>query len=216
MGTRARYLVCVVLVVLALVVSGCKGRKAIPDLPAEEEMLLLEAEGNSTALAPATATATVADGTLPPSSEGAAESATTTQTEESTQPTATEASSAGEAATPQVEATVESSIAATPAVSSTGAKIHVVQVGQNLFRIALMYGTSVEAIAAANNITNPAILSVGQELQIPSATSAPAETPGDNLFRIAMRYGVDQYYLARYNGIDNPAMIYVGQVIRIP
>jgi len=50
---------------------------------------------------------------------------------------------------------------------------HVVQPGENLFRIALRYGVSVQALATINGIANPALIYVGQQLVIP-ATSAPA------------------------------------------
>jgi LysM repeat protein len=100
----------------------------------------------------------------------------------------------------------------------------VVQPGDNLFRIALRYGTTVEAIAEANGIANPQLIYVGQQLTIPSAGGqqpSPGGTtyvvqPGDNLFRIALRYNMSYRRLAEYNGIANPSNIYVGQVIRIP
>lgn len=112
----------------------------------------------------------------------------------------------------------------TSAPSSTGRVTHVVQRGENLFRIALRYGTTVQAIASANGIANPALIYVGQTLVIPSGTQPPLPSggttyvvqPGDNLFRIALRYNMNYVYLAQYNGIANPAHIYVGQVIRIP
>jgi len=44
---------------------------------------------------------------------------------------------------------------------------HVVQSGENLYRIGLKYGCSVDQIATANGIVNPARISVGQTLQIP-------------------------------------------------
>lgn len=44
---------------------------------------------------------------------------------------------------------------------------HVVQAGENLFRISLQYGCSVEQVAAFNGITNPGAISVGQVLKIP-------------------------------------------------
>lgn len=107
----------------------------------------------------------------------------------------------------------------------TGEVVHVVQPGENLFRIALRYGTTVQAIANANGIANPALIKVGQVLRIPVSGAQPissgSETtyvvqPGDNLFRIALRYGMSHTYLAQYNNIANPALIYVGQVLRIP
>ncbi|MDX1413115.1 MAG: LysM peptidoglycan-binding domain-containing protein [Candidatus Promineifilaceae bacterium] len=44
---------------------------------------------------------------------------------------------------------------------------HVVQPGENLYRIGLQYGCSVEQMAAHNGIVNPAAISVGQVLNIP-------------------------------------------------
>ncbi len=46
-------------------------------------------------------------------------------------------------------------------------RAHVVQAGQNLYRISIAYGTSISAIAAANGISNPNRIFVGQCLQIP-------------------------------------------------
>jgi LysM repeat protein len=112
--------------------------------------------------------------------------------------------------------------------TATGETTHVVQAGENMFRIALKYGTTVQEIAAANGIANPAMIYVGQELKVPSSSGAATEPPpatggttytvqpGDNLFRIALRYNMSYIYLAQYNNIANPASIYVGQVLRIP
>lgn len=44
---------------------------------------------------------------------------------------------------------------------------HVVQAGENLYRIGLKYGCSTEQMAAANGIANVSLISVGQVLQIP-------------------------------------------------
>ncbi len=46
-------------------------------------------------------------------------------------------------------------------------RTHVVQRGQNLFRIALRYGVSLEALARVNNIANPNRIFAGQVLTIP-------------------------------------------------
>ncbi|MDX1613434.1 MAG: LysM peptidoglycan-binding domain-containing protein [Candidatus Promineifilaceae bacterium] len=45
--------------------------------------------------------------------------------------------------------------------------IHVVQPGENLFRIGLRYGIPYQELAAYNNIPNPALIDVGQEIRIP-------------------------------------------------
>lgn len=54
----------------------------------------------------------------------------------------------------------------TGATSGSGS-VHVVQAGENLFRIALSYGLTYQELASYNNITDPASIYVGQELQIP-------------------------------------------------
>jgi len=117
----------------------------------------------------------------------------------------------------------ESAPTATPPPAAGGT--HVVQPGENLFRIALRYGTTVEAIASANGIANPALINVGQTLTIPTGTQPSPPSPGattyvvqsgDNLFRIALRYNMSHVYLAQYNNIANPSNIYVGQVLNIP
>jgi LysM repeat protein len=56
-----------------------------------------------------------------------------------------------------------------------GQVTHTVQPGENLYRISLQYGTTVTAIAQANNITNASLIYVGQVLKIPGAT-APVAT----------------------------------------
>jgi len=106
---------------------------------------------------------------------------------------------------------------------------HVVQGGENLYRIALRYGLTAQSLAAANGISNLNHIVVGQRLTIPGAGSAPA-TPsqpaatgdtyivqrGDTLSSIALRYGVSVWTLAQLNGIQNASYIYVGQTLSIP
>ena len=56
---------------------------------------------------------------------------------------------------------------------------HVVRSGENLFRIALRYGVSVQALASINGISNPTMIYVGQRLVIPAygnPTDAPQPT----------------------------------------
>ncbi len=136
-------------------------------------------------------------------------------------------------------------IPATALAQDGGGQVkHTVQAGENLFRIALKYGTTVDAIVKANNITNPNVILVGQELVIPnpavtptaqppgtvtpttpSATVTPQPPPqevvhvvqpGENLFRVALKYNLLTSIVAAYNGIENPSLIFVGQRIRIP
>jgi lipoprotein-anchoring transpeptidase ErfK/SrfK len=111
-------------------------------------------------------------------------------------------------------------------VFAQGSIIHVVQRGENLFRIALRYGVTVDALVTANGLSNASRIYAGQRLVIPTGGSpARPTTPssgvhvvqrGENLFRIALRYGVTYQALAAANGIANPNRVYVGQRLVIP
>ena len=61
------------------------------------------------------------------------------------------------------EATTSTTTTTTPTSSTT----YVVQVGDNLYRIALQFNMTWAMLAAFNGITNPDLLFVGQVLQIP-------------------------------------------------
>ncbi|MBN2470222.1 MAG: LysM peptidoglycan-binding domain-containing protein [Anaerolineae bacterium] len=115
---------------------------------------------------------------------------------------------------------------------------HVVQAGENLFRIALRYGVTVDAMARANNIANPAHIYAGQVLVIPGneqpsadtevpSAPAPASQPaatqvyhtvqrGETLRVIGERYGIGWQQIAERNNIPNPNRILVGQQLVIP
>ena len=57
--------------------------------------------------------------------------------------------------------------------------LHTVQPGENLFRIALRYNVSVQAVASVNGITNQSLVYVGQTLIIPAygnVAPVPAST----------------------------------------
>ena len=55
--------------------------------------------------------------------------------------------------------------------------VHVVQPGENLYRIALHYGVSVEAIARANGIRDEGQLEAGARLRIPDPRRGAARRP---------------------------------------
>ncbi len=55
--------------------------------------------------------------------------------------------------------------------------IHVVQRGENLFRIALSYDLTTEELATLNGIQNPADIQVGQRLLVPAQADVAAPVP---------------------------------------
>jgi len=233
--TRSAFLGSLCLLVVAVLAVGCY-KPAAPDVtPTSAAGAEATTSGEvpdieATAIVRSTqSAATMAAQT--PEAEGTEEEAPGEATE------ATEAPEAAAVATATPEPTVEpTSAGETPAPTSApeattepvpqGGTIHTVQAGENLFRIALRYGTTVDAIAQANGLANTSIVYVGQQLTIPSTTGQPAEPApggstyvvqaGDNLFRIALRYGLNHVDLAQYNGIAYPYNVYVGQVIQIP
>lgn len=108
--------------------------------------------------------------------------------------------------------------------------IYVVKRGDTLSKIASQYGTTYQAIAQYNNMSNPNLIKVGQRIKIPgdkTSVSAPNPTApaptkiyvvkrGDTLSGIAAKYGTTYQILAEYNNISNPNVIRVGQQIKIP
>jgi LysM repeat protein len=171
------------------------------------------------------------------------------------QATAPEVASASEAAPVSeepvvVDATVPQApagepVAANPPYSETmgdygptgyGEAAYTVQAGDTLFSIAQRYGTSVDAIMAANGLSSD-VLYAGQPLYIPASgdqgyTAPAASEPaiptgepsggnihvvggGETLFRIALNYGTTVEALASTNGIPYPYVIYPGQQLII-
>jgi LysM repeat protein len=74
----------------------------------------------------------------------------------------------GEAFDP-TDTTAPSTSNSDPSAVYTGSDlVHVVQKGENLFRIALRYGISMDALAAVNGIEDPSRIFAGMRLTIPS------------------------------------------------
>lgn len=100
--------------------------------------------------------------------------------------------------------------------------VHVVRSGENLFRIALRYNTTIATLMRLNGISDPRTLRVGQRLTVITCAgqrSSRVRTyvvqPGDTLFRIALRYGTTVEALRAANGLCSN-LIVPGQVLRIP
>jgi LysM repeat protein len=121
---------------------------------------------------------------------------------------------------------------------------HVVQPGQTVYSIAVMYGTTVSAITYANGLANPNYIRAYQSLYIP-APYAPMPPmppmppmhppmhppmyhpspcgagyhlvqPGQTLFSIGRYCGVSPWSIAYANHLTNPNYIRAGQCLYIP
>ena len=118
-----------------------------------------------------------------------------------------------------------------PATPSSAVASHVVVAGDTVFAIARTYGTTVDAILAANGLTPGSIIYPGQKLavsaQAPTSTApAPARSvaasaqqhtvvAGDTLFAIARTYGTTTAALYALNGLSPASVIYPGQRIAV-
>ncbi len=101
--------------------------------------------------------------------------------------------------------------------------VHIVKKGETLSHIARRYSVTINALAAANGLSNASYIYVGQRLYIPAASGAPAGCTsyyyvkhGDTLSGIAAWFGIKTYTLAAANYLSNASYIYVGQKICIP
>ena len=127
------------------------------------------------------------------------------------------------AATPQT--------APAPQGTQTPAATHTVAAGETVSALAARYGTTVQAIVAANGLDSRAFIRIGQVLSIPgaapaAATSAPAApaaqtathtvAAGETVSALAARYGTTVQAIVAANGLDSRAFIRIGQVLSIP
>lgn len=111
----------------------------------------------------------------------------------------------------------------------TTAASYTVKAGDTLSAIAAKYGTTYQALASANSISNPNDIYVGQVIKV-SATATAASSQaasstssngsytvksGDTLYGIALANGLNWQTLAKQNGISDPNVIFVGQKLNL-
>ena len=104
---------------------------------------------------------------------------------------------------------------------------HLVQQGENLFRIAINYNTTLDEVMAFNHLLDSTIYP-GQEIAIP-CVNEPVEAPtvtcdtntthtvkeGDNLFRIALNYSSSVDAIKEVNGLTSNTIV-VGDQLIVP
>jgi LysM repeat protein len=107
---------------------------------------------------------------------------------------------------------------------------HIVQTGDTLYSIARRYGTTVEAIMAANGLVTYSIR-IGEVLWIPAGIVLPGPTahivqPGETLFSIARKYNTTVWAIMSMNNLKTttifaysvlyiPSAVHVGPMIHI-
>lgn len=112
------------------------------------------------------------------------------------------------------------------AIAASAATTYRVRPGDTLSGIARRHGVGVDALAAANGITNPDRVVAGSVLKVPDPpgpavvlTAATAQShrvaPGETLGAIARRYNTTTADLARRNGIRDPNRVVAGTVLAL-
>lgn len=95
---------------------------------------------------------------------------------------------------------------------------YTVQNGDSLWKIASRFGTTINALKSANNLTNDN-LRIGQVLIIPNTGNIGGTTyivkNGDSLWKIANQYGITVNELKSANNLTGDNLS-VGQVLKVP
>lgn len=91
-----------------------------------------------------------------------------------------------------------------------------VRQGDSLSRIAKNYNVSLQDLIAINNINNPDLIMVNQEIKIPGEANSYIVKRGDNLWEIAEKFSVTLSKLININNLETPDKIYIGQKLTIP
>ncbi len=98
--------------------------------------------------------------------------------------------------------------------------VHIVQEGETLFSIAQLYETTVEVLEQLNEISDPSLVYVGQELVIPGGGGDVVATihtvqVGDTLQDLATAYNTTWEALADQNRLIYPGYLAAGQELSI-
>jgi murein DD-endopeptidase MepM/ murein hydrolase activator NlpD len=105
------------------------------------------------------------------------------------------------------------------AVAQTTGPIYVVQPGDTLYLIAQRFGTTVDAIASANSITDPSVIVPGSELIIPGYEGVTGTLEfhevafGETIHSLSTHFGISEDALIRLNRILHPSRVYIGQAL---
>ncbi len=105
-----------------------------------------------------------------------------------------------------------------------GTRPYTIRAGDNFYRLAQQFNTTVAAIISANPLVNPNSLQIGQQICIPRQPIFPAcpegnyytIKAGDTLYSIARSYNISLDDLIEANPQIDPRRLFVGQVICIP
>ncbi len=97
--------------------------------------------------------------------------------------------------------------------SNDNQNIYIIKKGDTLYKIANMYGTTVDNLKALNNLKNNN-LSIGQKLIVPSKNKIYIVQKGDSLWSIARKYDTTVDSIKRNNNLSTN-VLQIGQKLKI-
>lgn len=95
-------------------------------------------------------------------------------------------------------------------------RIHVVRKGDDIWKLASLYHTSMNSIIQLNQLPDPSKLLIGQAIVIPDTTFPHIIRFGETLWSLASTYGVPIQSIQRANPTINPNNLIPGATIYIP
>ncbi len=111
----------------------------------------------------------------------------------------------------------------------SGSFSYTIKSGDTLYKLAITYNTTVEAIMRLNTGIDPNNLKIGQQICIPGRVPGPGPGPncprgtfeytiksGDTIYKLAMKYNTTVEAILRVNPGINPNNLQIGQRICIP
>lgn len=97
--------------------------------------------------------------------------------------------------------------------SNDNQNIYIVKKGDTLYKIANIYGTTVDNLKALNNLKSNN-LSIGQKLIVPSKNKIYVVQKGDSLWSIARKYDTTVDSIKRNNNLSTN-VLQIGQKLKI-
>ncbi|MEM6530382.1 MAG: LysM peptidoglycan-binding domain-containing protein, partial [Chloroflexota bacterium] len=111
-----------------------------------------------------------------------------------------------------------------PVAGAPAGQTYTVRTGEGLFEIAVRFGTTAEAIAELNGITNINAIQAGQVLRLPAGSTAQVGTggpvtnaavrpfqytvqPGEYVELLALRFGTTIEAISTANDLSNPGLV---------
>lgn len=93
---------------------------------------------------------------------------------------------------------------------------YTVRPGDTLYQIARRRELPLESLIAANNLTSPNSIFVGQQLSVPPGVDVIRVRTGDTVYQISQNFGVPVSVIIQSNQLQPPYVIQAGQLLKVP